>query len=66
MRTRFKLGKLFTDRGYSASAIKRISQVCKPYEDKDAIAEKLIALIEPCKTEQEALEKIGQYYPISE
>ena len=64
MRTRFKLGKIITDRKYSASSIKRISQVCKPYEDKDAIAEKLIAIIEPCKTEEEAMKAIAEHYPL--
>ena len=66
MRTRFKFTKLMRDKGFSVQARVKICQVCKPYEDKDAIAEKLIALIEPCETEEEALNEIAKHYPIPE
>ena len=59
-----KLLKLLRDREYSIYTDKKIAQVCKPYEDKEAIAEKLIALIEPCKTEEEAMKAIAEHYPL--
>ena len=58
--------KLIRDRNYSVNVDRMVFQVCKPYEDKDAIAEKLIAIIEPCETEEEAMKAIAEHYPIPE
>ncbi|MBO4561991.1 MAG: hypothetical protein J5772_00075 [Clostridia bacterium] len=66
MRTRFKFTKLLQDKGFPLKSRIKMWQVCKPYKDKDAIAEKLIALIEPCETEEEALNGIAKHYPIPE
>ena len=62
MRTRFKFTKMLRDKGFSVPSRVKIIQVCKPYKDKDAIAEKLIALIEPCETEEEALAAIEREF----
>ena len=66
MSERFKLLRLMMDRKYSPATIETILLICGPYADKEAIKEKLIALIEQCKTEQEALAAVNKYYPMPE
>ena len=50
-------------RKYSWETILLTSKICKPYKDKDAIAERLLVLLSEARSEEEAIAILDREFP---
>ena len=63
VRPRFRLMELQKKRKYSWETILLTAQICKPYKDKDAIAERLLVLLGEARSEEEAIAILDREFP---
>ena len=56
LRPRFRLLQLMNEMKLSPAAVQKLAGMCRKFEDKDAIAAKLIAVLSLCESEKEALD----------